>query len=102
MSKELTEKLEALELELNASNAINAELTKEIETLKTSKNIESPAVEDNPSCDFTFTHEKVKYGFNFSKISIAGKRYTAEEISLSKELQAKLVKLNSSMLKTVK
>jgi hypothetical protein len=108
LSNELAEKEQAIveqgavisekDEAIDALKKINAELAEQIQSL-------SP-VEDTPVVtpklsDETFTVNKVKYGFCFPALNLAGVLITNEDVLADKELQKKLVEMESGFIKAV-
>lgn len=87
-NKELQEGFDAL-------TKINAELNEQIEAAPAQAEVEvvKPKLSDK-----TFTVDKTKYGFAFPAVNLEGTIITNEDVLNSKELQKKLVEMESGFI----
>jgi len=81
----------SLAAELEATKAINAELTKEIESLSTKA--------DTGNSDAAFEIEGQIFGFHFHKAVFLGNAITHTDVLNSADLQKQLVEAGSGMIK---
>jgi hypothetical protein len=87
----LAEELAATKAELESTQAINAELTKEIESLSTKA--------DTGNSDAAFEIEGQIFGFHFHKAVFLGKAITHTDVLQDPSLQKQLVEAGSGMIK---
>lgn len=94
ISNELGEQVQAVD----ALKKINAELAEQIASLSPEE--DTPVAKPTLS-DKTFSINKVKYGFAFPALNLEGTVITNEDVLADKELQQKLVDMESGFIKVV-
>lgn len=95
LAKQQDELVEAMD----ALKKINAELAEQIQSV-------APADEDAPApkptiSDKTFTVDKTKYKFCFAALNLEGTVITNEDVLSDKDLQKKLVDMQSGFIEAV-